>query len=93
MSETTRVIYENRGHLRRNDGQGVGHWAIFKDAESSPEFPWFVEHRTNLERHDLAFEHFEDDHEYGSFATFEEAAAACEKWYANECDYWERSSF
>lgn len=66
--------------LGERQGREAEHWAIYYDAEESPEFPWFVEHHAND-----STSHFQDDHEYGHFAMLHQAYAACAEWYQSEC--------
>lgn len=68
------------------------HWHVYKNSSESPEFPWFVDHCAGgCVDHLLTvgeLEHFEEDHEYGSFASFLEAIAATSRWSLKECCAW-----
>lgn len=59
----------------------TAHWKIYKDSKRSPDYPWFVEHS-----YDPADEHFVQDHEYGSFASYQGALVAYLTWVAHSCD-------
>lgn len=56
------------------------HWMIYKNPQEAPEYPWFVSHYQHMDDG-----HFEDDHEYGSFATYREAMDALLAWSLTEC--------
>lgn len=67
---------------------GLGHWAVYKNADENPEFPWFVEHRLVDNEHDLRWPHDADEHEHGSYRTWEGAFTAALMWFDAECrDY------
>lgn len=67
---------------------GLGHWAVFKNADENPKYPWFAEHRICPHPADLRRPHDEENHEYGSFATFDEAIRAAADW-AEPCHQYE----
>lgn len=58
----------------------TAHWMIYKNHHEAPERPWFVSHYQRMDDG-----HFEDDHEYGSFATHREALDALLAWSFAEC--------
>jgi hypothetical protein len=73
---------------------GIAHWAVYKDEESSPTHPWFVEHRIVQSEADLRRPHDDDEHEYGSFLTWEDAYRTALDWFDAECrDYEDTQPF